>query len=51
MAKNLVLGLIFAHLAQIWAANFFFFFFFQKSYFNIHKILWSATTMYIIRKN
>ena len=31
MAKNLVLGLIFAHLAKIWASNFFFFFFFFKN--------------------
>ena len=30
MAKNLVSGLILAHLAQIRAANFFFFFFFKN---------------------
>ena len=29
MAKNLVSGLILAHLTQIWAANFFFFFFLE----------------------
>ena len=46
MAKNLVLSLILAHMAQIQAANFFFFF--QNSG---SANSWSAIIMYNIRKN
>ena len=50
MAKNLILDLIKAHWAQIWAGNFFVFFF--KNLAKIrHYISWSAIIMYNIRKN
>ena len=45
--KNLVLGLILAHLVQIWAAEFFF----QKPGSASNLISWSAIIMYNTRKN